>query len=109
MSQNAMLDAQTQDCIRDCLRCHAVCMDRVASTGQKHGGEKGIMLDCAELCMVTAHLLIRGSPLGGYGCTACAAACNHCAGMCEQTGESDCANACRACANSCEQLVKMIP
>ncbi|GHO42422.1 hypothetical protein [Ktedonospora formicarum] len=108
--QNTMLKDQAQDCAHDCLQCHAACMAAVHE-GKKRGGgdDSSIALDCAELCLATAHMLLRDSPLAGYACTACASACNHCAGICDQKGMSDVANACRICANSCEQLVKMIP
>lgn len=67
-----------------------------------------LLLDCADICLTSAHFMQHGSPLHGYVCQACFQVCNHCAGICEQLGETDCANACRNCADSCRYMANMV-
>ena len=112
MAQNAvnpMILGQMRDCINDCLNCHNVCMDRAMGTLAAGKPEHvKVLLDCAEICLATAHSMMRSSQLHGYFCNACQAVCTHCAGICDTMGDRDCANACRTCATSCQQIVKMI-
>jgi hypothetical protein len=111
---NQMSQVEIQQCIQDCLSCSDVCL-QTAINCQKAGGDHAkpehisMLQDCAEMCMTTAHFLQHNSPLSGSICQACAEVCNHCAGECEQMGDTDCANACRNTAWSCEQLAKLIP
>ncbi|GHO80830.1 hypothetical protein KSD_86010 [Ktedonobacter sp. SOSP1-85] len=103
------LTGQVQDTIRDCLRCHTACMESAVIAKQKQAAHGNVMLDCSELALVTAHMLLRDSPLAGYACQACSSACAHCADVASRIGDTDCANASRACENACTQLVKMVP
>ena len=104
---------EMQQCIQDCLDCHAVCM-QTAEACRQAGGEHAhdehvyMLLDCADMCLTAAHFMQHNSPLYGYTCQACMQVCNHCAGECERMGDNDCANACRTCAQSCEQLTKLV-
>ena len=113
MTQNAgqpLNQVEMQECAQDCLNCHAACMQ--AAEKYRQGGDQSqvyMLLDCADICLTTAHFLEHNSPLSGYVCQACSQVANHCANMCEQMGESDCANACRNCAESCENLTKLVP
>ena len=106
---NAMLQQQIQDCIQDCLNCHQVCQDEANKMRQQgqNTDHVNLLLDCAELCLTTAHFMQHNSPLAGYVNQACAQVCRHCEDVCAQVGMNDCANACHTCANSCEQIVKM--
>ncbi len=106
---NPMILGQMQDCIDDCLNCHNVCMDvAMSSLGQGAKAEHlKTLMDCSEICLATAHSMMRNSGLHGYFCKACQAVCTHCADVCGTMGQQDCANACQACANSCQQMVKM--
>jgi hypothetical protein len=114
MTQNAgnqALAGQMQDCINDCLNCHNVCFDMATQALQKDAKNVNYITtlqDCAEICLTSAHFMLRNSALHGYTCQACAKICTHCEEMCNQQGDTDCANACRACANSCQQMVKML-
>ncbi len=105
---NPMIIGQMQDCINDCLNCHNVCTDRAMSTlAAGKPDHIKVLLDCAEICLASAHSMMRNSPLYGHFCNACQAICTHCADMCDSIGDQGCANACRACATSCQQIVKM--
>src|SRR5436305_7470389 len=112
-SEQPMSQVEMQQCIQDCLDCHAVCM-RTAEACRQAGGEHAhdehvyMLLDCADMCLTAAHFMQHNSPLYGYTCQACMQVCNHCAGECEQMGDNDCANACRTCAQSCEQMTKLV-
>lgn len=110
---NQMSQVEMGQCIQDCLNCHTACvqtMEKYKQAGNQHIHAAYIRLleDCAEICLTAAHFMQRSSPLYGYTCEACAQVCAHCAGVCEQMGETDCANACTTCAQSCQQMVKMV-
>ena len=109
---NAMVQAEMQQCIQNCLNCYTACMNAVNGEreGSKHGKSQHttMMQDCAEMCMTAAHFMEHNSPLFGYVCQTCAQVCNHCAGECERMGDTNCANACRNCAWSCEQMAKLV-
>jgi len=109
-TENPMLTDQMNDCIQDCLNCHTVCLDTAMRVMQKSGNADNVrtLLDCAEICLTSAHFMLRGSPLHTSTCQLCAMICQHCGEMCAQIGENDCANACNACANSCQQMSKMV-
>ena len=113
-SGKSMGQVEIQQCIQDCLNCHAVCV-RTADACRQAGGDHAkdehiyVLLDCADMCLTAAHFMQHNSPLYGYACQAAMQVANHCAGECEQMGDDDCANACRNAASSCEQLTKMVP
>lgn len=105
---------EIQQCIQNCLECHKTCMQMAEEDRRSrddHATKEHIqmMLDCAEICLTTAHFLQHGSALAGYVVQACAQVTTICANECEQAGHTDCANACRNAAWSCTQLTKMIP
>jgi hypothetical protein len=111
-SDESILSSQMEDCIQDCLNSHAVCLDTAMSLLQKgnhYADPVRILLDCSEVCATNAHFLMRNSPVSGSVLLPCAQVCNHCAGVCDEIGETDCANACRASATSSEQMAKLIP
>ncbi|GAA5504014.1 putative cysteine-rich protein YhjQ [Deinococcus xinjiangensis] len=65
--------------------------------------------DCADICALTARLLMRGSHLYGEACRLCAEACAACATECEKHAAHHdhcrlCAEACRACEKACREL-----
>ncbi len=108
-----MEQVEMQQCIQDCLNCHAVCIQtakQCQQTGGDHAKPEHIQMlhDCAELCLTAAHFMQHDSPLVGYVCQATAQVTNHCANECEQMGDTDCANACRNANWSCDQMTKMM-
>ncbi len=111
---DSMIQVEMQECIQDCLDCHRVCMDtaesyRQAGNDQAQMQHITMLLDCAEMCLTTAHFMQHNSPLYGYICQACAQVSTHCAGECDLKGDTDTANACRKCAWSCGQMAKIVP
>jgi hypothetical protein len=106
---DSMGQVEMQQTIQDCLDCHRVLID-TANHYKQPGNEqhRTMLLDCAEMCLTTAHFMQHNSPLHGYMCQVCAQVCNHCAGESDRMGDTDAANACRNCAWSCEQMAKTV-
>ena len=109
---STMRDPHIQSCIDDCTRCHAICVETGQYCMEKSGMHAGaqhvrLLQDCAELCQVTANLMLRVSDLYPNACGVCAEACDRCAKMCDELGMSGdmqmktCAKACRRCAETC--------
>lgn len=103
-----------QECIEECLNCHAVCT-MTAQHCLVKGGEHadvnvvGVLLDCAELCQVSGNFMLRGSPFHALTCAACAELCRTCEELCRSVAGDDeqmdhCADVCAACGDSCEQM-----
>lgn len=116
---NADEEAQDRllECIEECLNCHVTCTMTVQHC-LASGGELadvnlvGILLDCAELCQVSANFMLRGSPYHPLTCGTCAEICRTCEEGCRSSDESDeqlahCAEVCATCAELCEAMVEM--
>jgi hypothetical protein len=103
-------------CIQACLDCHRVCLATVAHCLQQGGSHAEaahirIMLDCAQICLVSADFMIRGSTLHGRICAVCAETCRACEQSCSGHPDADdamrrCAEACRRCAEECERMAR---
>ncbi len=105
------------ECIEECLNCHVVCTMTVQHC-LASGGDlaevnlTGILLDCAELCQVSANFMLRGSPYHPLTCGACAELCRSCEEACRAASHDDeqldhCAEVCATCAELCESMVEM--
>ncbi len=102
-----------QQCIDECLKCHAICLDTVTyclEQGGKHAKASHIrtLLACAEICQTSANFMLLGSELHTRTCAVCAEVCEQCAESCEQMGADArmkaCAEECRRCAEICRQM-----
>jgi len=104
-----------QQCIQSCLDCHRVCVETIQHClhmGGKHAEPSHIqlMLDCTEICQISANFMMRGSDLHSYVCDVCAEVCRRCAEDCERVGSAGdevmarCAELCHRCAESCQQM-----
>ena len=67
------------------------------------------MMDCAQICLVTADFMTRRSEHGKHLARECAEICRECAESCGQHPQADhhmkmCAEACRACAEECAKM-----
>ncbi|OQW40545.1 MAG: ferredoxin [Nitrospira sp. HN-bin3] len=108
------MNVDMQRCIRLCRDCHAQCielLDHCVTLGGRHVAPAHIrlLMDCAQLCTVTADFMARASALHDRTCTLCAEACRRCAESCAQLAGSDqllkqCAELCRHCAESCDRM-----
>jgi len=98
-------------CIRDCLDCHAVCIDMAMNhcleTGGRHVAPHHfrLMMNCADMCATAAGFMLSGSGLQREVCALCARVCEACARSCEDVGDMErCVAACRRCAESCHEM-----
>jgi hypothetical protein len=105
-----------QECIEECLNCHAVCtmtLQHCIATGGEHTEVNliGILLDCAEMCQTSANFMLRGSPFHVVTCAACAELCRACEEACRAVHDDEqlahCADVCAACAESCDRMAQM--
>ncbi|HEU5047259.1 MAG TPA: four-helix bundle copper-binding protein [Rickettsiales bacterium] len=107
------MTAENHECITLCWEARTTCLDTLMNHCLVKGGAHvdadhvKIMLDCIELCQVTADFLKRGSELHRAVCTACASVCEACARSCEIVGKDEkmkhCAEVCRRAAEACQQ------
>ena len=104
---------EMQACIDECQRCHSACLSMATNhclrVGGKHVEPQHIenMLDCAQICAVSADFMLRASGHHAAVCGVCADICAACAGSCEGLdGMEDCVAACRACEASCRKMAE---
>lgn len=104
---------EMQECIEECLQCYAVCTmtaQHCLVKGGEHGDVNlvGVLLDCAEMCHVSANFMLRGSPYHVITCAACAELCRGCEEACREFGDDEqmahCADVCAACAERCDRM-----
>lgn len=100
------------DCIATCLSCHRTCIETVSAVIDDKIATSvvAVLLDCAEVCLATAHSMSRRSPLHMDLCGLCARVCESCATACQDGGGdklAQCARSCRDCALSCRHMASM--
>ena len=103
-----------QECIAECSECHNTCLGTVRhclELGGRHADPAhiGLLLDCADICRVSADFMLRGSERHALTCGVCADVCQACADDCERMAGADtvmlrCADVCRRCASSCRRM-----
>ncbi len=107
------VDEQMRDCIEKCHSCHDICTETIThclEMGGKHAEPNHIrlLLDCAEICQISANFMLRVSDFHGQVCEVCAEVCEHCAEDCERFKDDEmmqqCAEVCRSCASSCREM-----
>lgn len=107
--------AEMQRCIQLCQDCHARCIELISHCLMAAGRQAApthirLLMDCAQLCTVTADFMARESAFHDRTCTLCAELCRRCAESCVQIAGDDqlvkeCAELCRRCAESCDRMV----
>jgi hypothetical protein len=112
------ITAQMLRCIQECTSCHAVCVHTmtVAVYTDSFSRDDGLLRslqDCAEISHSNVDFLLRGSPLHGLTCAACAQICESCARQCEKYPKNEnmraCAESCRGCAAACQSTAASAP
>jgi Domain of Unknown Function (DUF326) len=100
-----------QSCIDACDRCHRMClqsaMNHCLESGGKHvePGHFRLMMNCAEICQMSANFMLSNSSYHPQVCGLCAQICEACAESCDDLdGMEECAQACRDCAKSCRSM-----
>jgi hypothetical protein len=116
--QTSQMNKAMQECIQNCIQCHAICVQTVSYCLQKGGPHAEAthiqtLLDCTQTCEICSDLMLRNSPLRQKTCALCADACNRCAQSCERLGAGDaqmttCVEVCRRCESSCKQMASMV-
>ena len=83
------------------------------TNGGKHAepSHLKLLMECANICNISANFLILGSEHHAQTCGVCADICEHCAEACERLAVSEddapmkaCAEICHKCAESCQQM-----
>lgn len=105
-----------QECIEECLNCHAVCtmtLQHCIASGGIHTEVNliGLVLDCAEICQTSANYMLRGSPYHVITCAACAELCRACEDACRAVPDDEqlahCADVCAGCADVCDRMAQL--
>ena len=100
-------------CIQNCQDCHRACLQTLTycmGQGGRHGRPEHLrlLMDCAQICAVSADFMLRASDLHRYTCGACAEVCRRCADDCAAMGDDlrmkALADTCRHCAESCAAM-----
>ena len=100
--------AGMQECIDVCLVCYQTClstaMNHCLEMGGKHIEPKHFrtMMECANMCHMTAHALLMNAPHHASLCDHCAEICEDCARSCHTLeGMEECIIACNDCTEAC--------
>ncbi|MDF2890392.1 MAG: hypothetical protein K0R80_759 [Clostridia bacterium] len=101
--------ASLQACIDSCIKCAQACNKcfRASLENDDINDMKealSILVDCAEICYVTAAYMSKGTDLFAGLCSSCAELCERCANICEAYEDLHCqasVKACRQCAADC--------
>lgn len=113
MERSVQLDENARLCVRRCEDGHRICLEVLAYAlrmGNSYAtpGIIGVLMDCAEICRITADFTLRGSERSGVLYSLCIDMCEQCAKRCDEFGEDDrmtaCSDICRACADSCRRV-----
>lgn len=128
--------AGMRECIENCQDCHRVCLETIQyslAQGERYAERLHLrlLMDCAEICQVSANFMLRGSESHARVCELCARICEDCAQSCDRlavpavgTGAalsyhsgrasahldhsdeqmSQCSEICRRCAESCKKM-----
>jgi hypothetical protein len=101
-----------KECIDACLACAIECEHcATACLGEQNVNMMTTCIqrdrDCADICILTARLLARGSRHGEHLLRECAEICDLCADECSKHQIDHCqrcAEACRNCAEECRRM-----
>lgn len=107
------LNHAMRHCIANCTESHSVCTETIThclEVGGAHAESSHVrlLIDCAEICSISAAFMLRGSPTHKRICGICADICEQCAKECERFTEDarmqHCANLCHSCSHSCREM-----
>lgn len=107
------LDSQMNNCIQSCGDCANECKEVLFQHCLSKGGAHieqahvNLMVDCIQICRMSADFMLRGSDMHMLSCALCAEICDACAVSCDDIGDAEmeeCAELCRRCAESCREM-----
>ncbi|SHG11767.1 four-helix bundle copper-binding protein [Streptoalloteichus hindustanus] len=109
------ISERMRQCIDTCDECHRVCEQTIDHALRQGGAmvERGVMstlMDCADICRLSADMMMRQSPMANTVCMICAEVCRACADACSRFDDDAtraCAEACHRCAESCTEMAGM--
>ena len=114
MDGHQTMDAEMQRCIQLCHDCHARCISMInhcLTLGGRYADSAHIrlLMDCAQMCSITADFMARASSFHDRTCHLCAELCRSCAESCTRVAGDDqtakqCAELCLRCAESCDRM-----
>jgi hypothetical protein len=100
------------DCAVQCESCFNHCAHLAAEGKKEHLATLKSCVDCGDLCIVAAKIMLRDGALVGAACDGCAKACDGCAAACDKFPMDDhmkaCAKACKDCSKACQEMEKSI-
>lgn len=108
--------SEMNQCIAACSDCAAICIETInhcLDVGGEHASPRHISLlqTCADICTVSAQVMLRSAEAHTITCRACAEICRACAESCESIDADEamrrCAEACRRCEDSCRAVAHM--
>ncbi|MCP1574252.1 uncharacterized protein YggL (DUF469 family) [Herbaspirillum rubrisubalbicans] len=100
-------------CMQACQQCHDTCRKAAfgispAAAQELAADDVRLLVECAELCQLSANWQLAGSQYCRQICAVCAQVCRQCQDRCsDDAGLQECATACRRCAESCEAMSEM--
>ncbi|HEY0901410.1 MAG TPA: four-helix bundle copper-binding protein [Micavibrio sp.] len=91
--------------------CQRTLFKHCLQMGDQHVAEEHVklMMDCIDICQLTADFITRCSVNHTSVCQTCADICEKCAASCEAIGGDHmiaCAEACRKCAGTCHEMAQ---
>ena len=111
MNQLSHKVRETMQALQHChATCHAMAMTHCLETGGEHARPQHLrlMLDCADICALTADALGRKSQFHNRLAQLCAEVCETCEQDCAALGGMEgCVTACRDCARLCSEVARM--
>jgi hypothetical protein len=92
-------------CAKACNKCFKECLEKDNINELKEA--LSILVDCAEICYVTAVYMSRDGTFSEELSSSCAELCEKCASICERYEYLSCQDtvaACKQCAEACKEL-----
>lgn len=112
-SQQTGSSSSMATCLQACQHCHEVCRKAAfgispAAAQELAADDVRLLLECAELCQLSANWQLAGSQYCRQICGVCAEVCRQCQDRCnDNEGMQECAAACQRCAESCAAMSSM--
>lgn len=100
------------ECIERCIACYRACEQAVGASlelGADVEAPVRLLIDCGDICRLSASYMLRGSDLHPKTCDVCAEVCERCALACAQVDDElvrACGETCRDCAESCRYMAQ---
>lgn len=94
-------------CAWECESCATACLEEPDVKAREMCIK--LLRDCADICVLSAQWMSRGSKYAQALCSLCAEICDACGAECAKFKDEHCqrcAQTCRMCAEECRRMVK---